>query len=93
MSDKRTVFEIPENEWVKVVNGLKNAKIVRSEIGPSYFSMAYDSITDIPTNGILYDTAEKMFESGNEMIVEDLNEVYVWVSCAKDQAGRVIVTI
>ena len=93
MADLSNVFTITANTWVKVVNGSKTATIYRSKKDATYYAMLQSLVGDTPTGTPGSNTtAKKIFLNG---IVEELNssvDAYVWLRCAPDQVGNVIVT-
>lgn len=93
MANKRTVYSIPANTWVKVVNGKMAARIFKSNVSPTYYSMLYDDAVSTPVDGTIPATAEKMFMDGNVEVLSDSVVVYLWVACAEDQTGTVVVTV
>jgi hypothetical protein len=97
MANKRTVFPIPANAWTRVVNGATAAKLHKSKQDVTYYSMTYTAGTDTPTGTIASNpTAEKMFtDSGDPLneFVSDAAAVYLWVRCAEDEVGSIIVTL
>ncbi len=97
MADKRTVFPIPADTWVRVINGATTDTIYKENIIPVYVSMIFDDAVSAPTNGVIPATAEAMFRNTGEEVVEPASDsaaIYVWVACAKaGVAGSVTVTI
>lgn len=97
MADKRTVFPIPANTWVKIINGSTAAKIYKSKTDVTYFSFTGTASGDTPSGTILNTpTAEKMFmEVGSKYneILTDSAVVYMWVRCDVDEVGSLIVTL
>lgn len=93
MADKRTVFPIPANTWVRVVNGATAAKIRKSISTSIYYSMALTAdvlpVGDIPSNP----TAEIIFVKDIDEILADSAATYMYVRCGPDQVGSVIVTL
>lgn len=96
MADKRTVFPIPANTWVRVVNGATAANIYKKITTVNYYSAAFTLAGDTPVDQSVFDTAtaEKIFidKPFNEP-VGDSAAVYVWLRCAPDKVGSVIVTL
>lgn len=107
MSDIRTSIDIPENTWVKVVNGKQSGSIRKGKTDVDYISLVYDAAetVDAPNNNpvSLYPfpltlpddapTAAPMFESSNVEPVADPVPVYIWVACLGGKAGRVVVSV
>lgn len=95
MADKRSVFNIPANTWVKVINGATAAKIRKGASIVNYYSMAFDSGADTPIDQSVFDTetAEKIFVKDIDEVVSDSAAVYTWLRCAPDEVGSVIVTL
>jgi hypothetical protein len=91
MADARTHYPITKNEWTRVVNGGTKAKIQRSLIDATYYSMLFDDAGDEPVDGVLGDTAEKMFTDGNVVFLDNSTTVYLWVTCVRNN-GAVVVT-
>lgn len=96
MADKRTVFPIPADTWVRVVNGATSANIYKRIVVVDYYSMAFDNAADTPVDQSVFDTAtaEKIFidKPSNEP-VGDSAAIYVWLRCAPGKVGSVIVTL
>ncbi len=94
MADKRTVFTITANTWVRVVNGATAAKIRMIKSTVSYYSMAFTTGGETPTGDIPANpTAEKVFIKDIDEPVTDSAAVYLWLRCGPDQVGSVIVTL
>jgi len=97
MADKRTVFPIPADTWVRVINGATTGRIYKENIIPVYVSLIFDDAGDAPTNGGFPDTAEVMFRNTGEEFIEPASDsaaIYVWVACRKaGVAGSVTVTL
>ena len=97
MADKRTVFPIPADTWVKVIDGETAAKIYQSKTDVTYFSFVGTASGDTPSNTIiLTPTAEQMFmEDGSKIneILADSSNVYMWVRCDVGEVGSLIVTL
>ena len=70
MANKRTVYDITADAWIKIIDGETAAKIHKSKTDVTYFSFAGTASGDTPSDTIiLTPTAEKMFmESGSESI-------------------------
>ncbi len=97
MANKRTVFPIPADTWVLVVNGATAAKIHKSKKDVTYYSFVGSASGDTPSTTIPNTpTAEKMFtrndDPSNEF-VSDSAAVYLWVRCSSEEVGSVIVTL
>lgn len=94
MANKRTVFDITADTWVEVVNGETSASILRSKKDVTYYSMSFDDDTSVPTGlPSANPTAEKMFVESIREPLSDSALTYIWVRCAPEQVGRVIVTL
>lgn len=97
MANKRTVFPIPANTWVKVVDGATSAKIYRANTNVTYNSFVGTASGDTPSDTLLLTpTSEKMFmeeDSKYNEILSDSAAVYMWVKCDLDEVGELIVTL
>lgn len=96
MADKRTVFPIPADTWVRVINGATSGMIYKKDVMPVYVSLIFDDAGDTPVNGVFPDTAEAMFRNTGEEFVEPASDsaaIYVWVACRRaGVSGSVIAT-
>lgn len=97
MANKRTVFPITANTWVKIIDGSTAAKIYRSNTNVTYNSFVGTASGDTPTGTVLANsTSEKMFmEEGSKYneVLADSAAVYMWVQCDPDEVGELIVTL
>lgn len=97
MADKRTVFAIPADTWVRVINGATTGTIYKKNIIPVYVSMIFDDAGDTPVDGVIPATAEVMFRNTGEEFIEPTSDsaaIYVWVACARaGVSGSVTATI
>jgi len=97
MANKRTVYDIAADTWVKIIDGETAAKIYNKKTDVSYHSFAGTSSGDTPSGTIINTpTSEKMFtEKGSEYneILADSLAVYLWVRCGVGEVGKLIVTL
>lgn len=94
MADKRTLYTITADTWVKIIDGEVSASVYQKKTDVTYYSMSYDDSGDTPADvdPSTIDTAEKMFRDGSREQLDDSALTYVWVRCAPGQVGAVIVT-
>ena len=96
MADKRTVFDITADTWVKVIDGATAAKIYQKKTSVTYYSMVGTAGTDIPadTEPANLPTAERMgFDQFDNHFVSDSSAVYMWVRCSPGETGQLTVTL
>lgn len=94
MANRRTVFPIPADTWVRVINGLTAGTIYRKNNAPTYVSVVFDDVGDAPVDGTIPETAQAIFEDGNNEPISFTTAAYIWVACAKSgQSGSVIITL
>jgi hypothetical protein len=97
MANKRTVFPIPANTWVKVLDGATAAKLHKNKQDATYYSFVGTAAGDTPATTIPNTpTKEKMFTNNGDPLnefVSDSAAVYMWVRCAEDEVGSIIVTL
>lgn len=98
MADKRTVFAIPADTWIRVINGATTGKIYKKNIIPVYASMLFNDAGDTPAGTVASNpTAEAMFKNTGEEFDEfasDSAAIYVWIRCVKaGVSGSVTVTL
>lgn len=94
MANKRTVYPIPKNTWVKIIDGETYAGISRDIDGVSYYSMSYNDSDSTPVGDIAANpTVEEMFLDSPKEILNDSAPAYIWIRCDNGQVGSVTVTI
>lgn len=92
MPDMRTIIDIPADQWVKVVDGKKTARIKRKDSSADYFSLIFDSLGDIPIDGEFPDTSERIFTKDDVVFLNSSVLAYVWIACRNSKIGKVQIT-